>query len=354
MPGRAMLLAAGLATVLVFVVACSPATSASAPSATAGLASAAASTPGQLAAAGAPARIRFRYPVITPAWLPFIIAQDAGYYQKYGLDVEQDQLVPDQQMAAIVSNQIDVGGLPPEAVINAEVRGGSVVIVGALIQEAIGRVVTTPDIQQVSDLQGKTVAVSQLGSLEDNSFRRLFERNNLDPKSLNFVAVKDLPAELAAVKAGQAQAYLAIPPGELLGERAGLHTIFDVQDLHIPYAQASLFTSRAFLQANRDVMQRFLQATVEGLQRMKTDRDYTLATYIRYSKLDDQQIAASGVDWAIKTLGPVPVISDEALSNVLNVVQQTTPDAAKLDRAQIADVSIVSQLASSGFANQLK
>jgi NitT/TauT family transport system substrate-binding protein len=349
-----MSMAAGLASVLVLLVACSPAPPSSPPPATAAPASGAAAAPGQPAAAGTPARIRFRYPVITPAWLPFIIAQDAGYYQKYGIEVEQDQLVPDQQMAAIVSNQIDVGGLPPEAVINAQVRGGSVVVVGALIQEAIGRVVTTPDIQEVSQLQGKTVAVSQLGSLEDNSFRRLFERNNLDPKSLNFVAVKDLPAELAAVKAGQAQAYLAIPPGELLGERAGLHTIFDVQDLHIPYAQASLFTSRAYLQANRDVMQRFLQATIEGLHRMKTDREYTLATYTRYSKIDDQQIAASGVDWAIKTLGPVPIISDEALTNVLNVVQQTTPDAAKLDRGQIADLSLVNQLASSGFADQLK
>jgi NitT/TauT family transport system substrate-binding protein len=254
----------------------------------------------------------------------------------------------------VISNQVDIGGLPPEAVINADSRGANAVMLGAFIQKAIGRVTTTPSINKVEDLKGKTAVVSGLGSIEDTSFKRLMTRAGLDAeKDISFVVVKDLPAELAAVKAGQAQAYLAIPPGELLGERAGLHVIFDVESLNLPYSQAAIFGTRAYLDKNRPTALALMQATTEGLAKMKNEPAYALDTFIKYSKIEDKEIAQRGVEWAIKTLGQVPSVNDEALKAVLDNVVKTNQAAANTDLKKVADTSLTDEISKSGLIDKL-
>jgi NitT/TauT family transport system substrate-binding protein len=301
-------------------------------------------------------RIRFRYPVNTGAWLPFMVAKESGIYDKYGLDVDIGMVRGTEQVPAVLAGESDIGGNSGETVTSAIAGGAPLVAFGAMIPQAQGFLTVTPDVTRVEDLRGAVVVVTGFGNVAEFGLRRIFALHGLDlDKDATVQQVGDTAAEIAALKTRQTKGFMAYPPDEVVAERTdpGLHTIFNLNEQGIPYVQATLFTRRDFLNNNREAVTRFMQGTVEAIAYMKRDRAFATQTFTKYTQLDEQA-AQRAVEWYADTIQDVPAINVEGLKAVIGVVAQRVPNAANLDPGSMLDTSITDELTRSGFAEQFK
>jgi ABC-type nitrate/sulfonate/bicarbonate transport system substrate-binding protein len=317
----------------------------------------AAPTSAPSAPASAPlSRIRFRYPVNTGAWLPFMVAKESRIYEKYGLDVDIGMVRGTEQVPAVLAGETDIGGNSGETVTAAMASGAPLVAFGAMIPQAQGFLTVTPDVTRVEDLRGAVVVVTGFGNVGEFGLRRSFALHGMDlDKDATIQQVGDTPAEIAALQTRQAKAFMAYPPDEVLAHRTdpGLHTIFDLNELKIPYVQATLFTRREFLNNNREAVTRFMQGTVEAIAYMKRDREFATRAFTRYTQLDEEA-AARAVQWYADTMLDVPAVTVDGIQTVISVVSQRVPNAANLEPAAMLDTSITDELTRSGFADQFK
>lgn len=300
------------------------------------------------------ASLRFRYPVFTGAWIPFMLARQTGIFDRYSLQVDLQQLASQQMIQAVVTGQVDIAGTSAEAIVNAAVGGAPLVFVGGMYPRASGFLMAHSSIQRVQDLKGATLVVTQFGNVSHFGLMRILRLHGLDPeKDVTVTQVQDIQAQVAAVQAGQAKAFVAFPPDDIFAKRIGMHELFNVDELRIPYVQASVFLSRAYLQQNRDVVSRFMQALVEGIYAMKTRPDLALETFLKNTRMQDQETARRAVEFSSQLIERVPAISTEGLKNVIEVVAGQNPRASSADPNSLWDRSALDEVARSGLVERL-
>ncbi len=331
-----------------------------APASAAAPASSAAKPEGSAAAkpaSGNLTKLRFRYPVQTGAWVPFMVARDANIFPRYGLDVDVEILQSTLMVPAMLNKEMDIAGTSAETIISADAKGSSFNIIGAMIPKALGFLMVSGDINKVEDLKGQTVVVNGFGNVAEFAMRRIMAKSNLElGKDVQIRSVQQTPAQIAALVAGTAKGFMAYPPDDVLAKRADpkIHPIYDVLDLDLPYVQASIFTTKQYLDANRPVVTKFMQALSEAVALEKKDKDFAIKSFMKYAKLDDREAADRAVTFYGGIAPPVLAVSAEGVQNVMEVVKATDPDSAKLDPKTVVDTSITDELTKSGFANQFK
>jgi ABC-type nitrate/sulfonate/bicarbonate transport system substrate-binding protein len=216
-----------------------------------------------------------------------------------------------------------------------------------MIPQALGYLVATGDVNKVADLKGQTVVITGFGNVSEFALRRILAQSNMElGKDVQVRGVGTQAAEIAALVSGGAKGFMAYPPDDLLAKRADpkIHPIYDVQDLKLPYIQASVFTTKEYLQANRPTMVKFFQALSEAISIEKKDREFAIQTFMKYAKLDDREVAGHALDFYSVGVPPNAAVSPEGVKNVMEVVATTTPEAAKLDLKTVIDTSITDQV----------
>src|SRR6201982_3021552 len=86
------------------------------------------------------------------------IAKDAGFYKKYGLDVDLVYIASTTVgIAAIVAQDVQVGNAAGSGVANANVRGADTVSVACTINVLAYELVVLDSVKSAEDLKGKSI-----------------------------------------------------------------------------------------------------------------------------------------------------------------------------------------------------
>ena len=182
----------------------------------AGLAACSSSTSsGAASTAGANAASASSVPTVTlmvggidkQIYLPYQLAQDLGFYKKYGVNVqlstEQDGGVGAE--TAMVSGQVDMAGAWYVHAIDFQAKGKNVVDVVQLSgapgeREVCGK---GSGISSPADWKGKSLGVTDIGSGTDELTVYLAARYHLTSKEITRVAVGAGPTFVAALQHGR-------------------------------------------------------------------------------------------------------------------------------------------------------
>jgi NitT/TauT family transport system substrate-binding protein len=161
-------------------------------------------------------------------YLPYQLAQDLGFYKKYGVNV---QLSTEQQGGvgaedAMVSGQVDMAGAWYVHAIDFQAKGKDVVSVvqlsgapGEREMCAKGSGITSP-----AQWKGKSLGVTDIGSGTDELTLYLAARYHLTSKDINRVAVGDGPTFLAALQHGRIACGMTTQPTVGAIEKQGAGT----------------------------------------------------------------------------------------------------------------------------------
>lgn len=204
-------------------------------------------------------------------WAAWYLADDNGYFAEQGVDVEFVHGGPNtpavSQIVAAGDAEIGVAADALE-IITANAEGADYVAIAAMYQRGpLGLTwLAETDISTPEDLVGLRIGGPQGDQLQ---IEAMFEANGL-PVDYEFVPMSFDPQPLVDGEMDAIASYVTNQPIQL--ELQGVETdAASYSDLGLPSYGDILFTSRSFLEENREAVVGFLAALLDGADDHRAD-----------------------------------------------------------------------------------
>jgi NitT/TauT family transport system substrate-binding protein len=276
--------------------------------------------------AGTPIEVRIGVPAVYPVYSIFFAAKELGYYQAEGLNVTITTFRggPSSQ-EALTAGAVDMISQPPHAVALAVDKGVKEHIVALYApSRPAGWYIMAPaasPIRTTADLNGKTVGITQVGSLTD-ALVNLVAKN----AKINITNAPLGGGVMAGVRAKQVDAGLLSIPQSFTALTAGdLKIVTDLGALLPPAVSEGLTVSDSFIEQNPDALRRWLNATSKALRYMQTHEAWSIAFLAKYDGDDNERVAELTLKNFIMKIGPDAAMKPEWMQNGLTMGAGTTP-----------------------------
>ena len=148
----------------------------------------------------------------------------------------------------------------------AAVRGAPIKAVMFQTEKVTWYLISAPDIQKISDLKGKPIAVGTVGDTQDALITMLLEREGVSGRDISRVAMpsRSTVSTILSLKTGAISAAVVNADESLLSEREGLRTLTFIGDLfHYPF-QGFMATDKMIAERPNDI-KRWLRAMSKAL-----------------------------------------------------------------------------------------
>lgn len=274
------------------------------------------------------------------------LADEAGLFAKYGINVKVEYLDSAQLLPALVGGQVQLAQLPAPGYETIALNGTDLQAVGRVEDSFDVELVAGPEIQDMKSLDGKSIAISKPGSFSDLMARVAEQKYGI---TLNEVPLGSLPNQVSAFQAGQVDSVSDLSPSQLSSvqsARAGSHVLVDWRtDRDMPGMM--LVGKTSWLQANKDVAENALRAINEGVSYFKGHEDEAEKVIAEVTGADAAASKASYGD-VLKSLAPtiVPTVTSE--KTVLGYISDDYPSAKTFDASKLVDPSYAQAAVSGG------
>jgi NitT/TauT family transport system substrate-binding protein len=202
-------------------------------------------------------RVRTVIPRSTVNYLSIPVADVKGFFRAEGLENETIVIPGTTAIAALVSGNVDYSGAGGTGM-RAALRGAPIKAVMFQTEKVTWYLLAASDIQKISDLKGKRVAVGTVGDTQDTLITMLVEREGLAMPSRNTMNT------ILSLKTGAFSAAVVNADESLLGEKEGLRTLAFIGDL-FPYPfQGFMATDKMIAERPNDI-KRWLRAMARSL-----------------------------------------------------------------------------------------
>jgi len=301
-------------------------------------------------------KINVAYSSISGNVSPLWVAQDKGFFRKYGLEVQAIMIESGTTTAqALISGDISFASIAGPAAIQSNLRGADIVMIAGLVNTLVYQLYTEKGITRPDQFKGKSVGVTRIGSATDFAMRYALDKYGLDAnKDVAILQLGNQPALLAALEAGRLQGAMLSMPTSLRAKKIGFPMLADLQMLGLEYQHTSIATTKALIKSKPDLVKDFVRAYIEGIQYAKTHRKETLDILAKYLRVDDKDILDETYDTIIVTLVPEkPYPTLKGIQTILRELGAKDPAARSARPEQFVDLSIMKELDTSGFIDRV-
>ncbi len=210
-------------------------------------------------------QVRTVIPRATLNYLSVPVAEVKGYFRDQGLENQTIVIPGSTAIAALVSGNVDFSGAGGTGM-RAALRGAPIKAVMFQTEKVTWYLLAAPEIQKISDLRGKRIAVGTIGDTQDALITMLVEREGVSGKDLSRVAMpaRNTTNTILSLKTGAFSAAVVNADESLLGEKEGLRTLAFVGDL-FPYPfQGFVATDKMIAERPNDI-KRWLRPMARAL-----------------------------------------------------------------------------------------
>jgi NitT/TauT family transport system substrate-binding protein len=221
----------------------------------------------------------------SPASMPYLIADAAGYYKDNGIDFDGRVMQTSIGVMAAVSGDVDVTQILGLSLRGAIQKGAGLKIVMIFNTLPTYSLFAAKGIKSYDDLKGKTVASTSIGASASKVLFQELRENGLDAKKdLTIFYVGDSATCYQVLLSGRADAAVIIPPFDINAREKGFTSL--------PFGNkpgmlmGGVSASTKFLEQRPEVARRFLRATWQGLREFKTNRSGSIEIMAKTMKID--------------------------------------------------------------------
>jgi NitT/TauT family transport system substrate-binding protein len=287
---------------------------------------------------------------------PLFIAKEAGSFAREKLDVETVFIAGGNRVAqAMVSGDLQFGQVSQAPLMAAILAGADLVFIANLYPTMVYSLYVTPDVKKISDLKGKKIGVTSLGSVIDFGTRLLLSRFRLIPD--REVAIIPIGGQAHAVTALAARAIdgaLLNPPASIEAQRIGAHELYDLRQLGVDYAFVGLAVSRPYWRRNPETVEKFLKAYLDGISVAKRDPAFAMRVLAKYTKVANAQLLEETYRVFVKNaLLEKPYTTDQGIQLNLDGLKERIKTAASAKPQDFYDNSLLQHLEKTGFFETL-
>ncbi len=301
-------------------------------------------------------KIRAAYTSISIQMTALYLMKELDLPRKNGLDAEMLYIpVSSRAIQAALAGEIQFLTSGGVANINANMAGADFVGLTATLNTFVFKVVCQPELKVLSALRGKKVGISRLGGASDFSIRYALDRWGLAPdKDVAVIQVGGEPELLLALQGRAIDAAVISEPFATLAGRSGFHLLYDLSRLEASYTMHGIGTRKSFIRAHRETVVRFMKAYLEGIYLFKRNKELSLNTLKKYTRLDDISVMQTAYDeYSRRLIRNVPYPNPEGIQTILDYLAKTRPQAKSLNPNDFIDPTILKEIEESGFVKRL-
>ena len=301
-------------------------------------------------------KVRAAYTSIGIQFDPVYIMKELDLSRKYGVNAEILFVpVSSRAVQAALAGEIQFITSAGVANINVNMSGGDFVGLTATLNTFVFKIIGSPDLKKPEMLKGKKVGISRLGGASDFSIRYALTRWGLVPdKDVAIIQVGGEQEEFLALQNKAVDAVVLSEPFATLAIRQGSAVIADLSQLGVAYSMHGFGARKSFIQANRDVVIRFMKAYLEGIYVFKTNKDLALNILKKYTRLDDLSLVQTSYDeMSQRLIRRVPHPDREGIQTIIDQLAKTRPQMKNLNPGDFIDPTILKEIEDSGFIKKL-
>jgi NitT/TauT family transport system substrate-binding protein len=279
-------------------------------------------------------------------YLPTTLAQELGYYEEEGLNVElQDLQGGSKALTAMLGGSTDVTSGYYEHTIQMQAKNQPVkAFVDMGLSSGLALVVA-PDsegtITSIEDLEGKNVGVTSPGSSTDMFVKYLLHEKGMDTDAASVSAIGAGSSAVAAVEQGQVDAAVMLEPDiSVLGKRIGkdpvlLEDVRDTEGLERVFStdawpSSSLYATDKWLEENPEEAEKLATAIQRTLQYIQEHSGEEIAAEMPESFAGgDPEQYATVIEDLKRTLSKDGVFTEEGVQAVLETQRVANPEVGE-------------------------
>jgi ABC-type nitrate/sulfonate/bicarbonate transport system substrate-binding protein len=301
-------------------------------------------------------KINIAYTATSPYQAALIITKDAGLFRKHGLDVSLIFTAGGSLgVQAMLSGDVAMNLSDGAASVGSKLSGVDNLMVASFINTFPYSLISIPEIKQVSQLKGTSVAVSRFGSATDLGVRMALAKVGLNAeKDVTMLQIGAQTARFTALQTKQVQSTIITPPFTLTARKMGYNTLIDMAQLNIPYQLTALTVMRSYIKEHPDIVQAAVTALSEGIHYYKREKEATIKILGKYLKTDDHEaLEETYREVALKVLPEKPYPTLPGIQTILDEYAKRFPKAKTMRPEEFVDLSFVKKLDDEGFFERL-
>ena len=289
-------------------------------------------------------------PRISPLW----IAQEKGYFQKYGIEatlvfVRNTPLM----IAAMKAGTIPIAYGGGSGILGASVTESDLRVLATFTGRMTNNVVARPGIKSPKELRGKILGIQGVGGTNWLAALLWLEHFGLDLRRDNIIlqGTGEQVVRSQALESGKVDAAVIDMAFSKKLEQRGFNVLGDSQKVNIPFTGVDIVTTRGFISEQSMLIENMLKALVESLAYLIAPKNQAAVVELIMKKLrlKDSVTAEEGYHDAVRTMARKPYPALDGMRNVQRLLKTQNPRVGEVNLDEIVDDRFIRKLDESGF-----
>ncbi|MFC7405776.1 ABC transporter substrate-binding protein [Georgenia alba] len=243
---------------------------------------------------GGPAEVRVALPtsVTSFANADVAVAQELGYFEDAGLQVEVSNLRSGTSVTnGVVGGEFEVGGASIEPVINAVAGGAEISVFASYADRLEVELVVPEDVQSVEDLAGKDLGIQEIGAFREAMTRMVLEDAGMTQDDVSYVSVS-ADAYVSGLVQGQITSAVLHPEQSIQAaqEDPGLHPLVNLYEVEPDYFYGAYFADNAWIEEDPEAARGFAEAITRAHRAMYEERDRVVPIIAEATSMEESVI----------------------------------------------------------------
>ena len=283
-------------------------------------------------------KIRIGFPSLAFSYMPFYVAQEKGFYKKYGIESEYVQMGSTIQPQAVMAGNINYLTSVSTG-ISAAVAGLPLVIVINFCDTSPWMLVTHKEINKPQDFIGKTVALSGVRTAPYYFFQAFLKKSEINEKDVSTIYTGGTADSFRALTANRVVGTVLTPPFDDKAVSLGYKKFMQLGELaDIPYV--GLVTSQAEIKNNRESVRRTIAALFDSLAWLRANRAESAKMIVDKFKINQTE-AENTYATFIKLLNKDGRLNPKVARGYVDLLRQERPVPADFDPMKLTDFSLL-------------
>ena len=272
-----------------------------------------------------------------PLYIPLLVAHEAGYFSKRGVNLNITLLSATASAQALLSGTVDIyqGGT---ATIHANVAGSDLIYIAASVDRSTLILFGQKGLTTFEGLRGKSVATTSVGAFGEIAMRKSAKERGMEVgKDVKLLYHKGPPEAISTFLLSNADGLIVTPPQSEVARSKGFPVIIDYFEQGFRVIGPGTGVARSFVQKNPNTLKIFLMGYLDGVKRSIDDPAFAMKINSQYTKITDTKLLEDSQQEGVKVWNKDMTVDPAAIKVVLE--QSTVPKAAELDLKRFYDNS---------------
>lgn len=290
---------------------------------------------------------------VAPLW----VARDRGFFAKYGVNADTIFVRGAPTLvAAMQSNEIDVGYTGGTAVVGAVANGADLKVLSAFTNRVTYDLMVKPGIKRPEDLRGKIFGIQSIGGTVWMGAILALEHLKLDADrdKINIIAVGDQNVLAQALEAGTIDATVLDGVQSRRLSALGFSTLADLNKANLPILSSGFVMREPNIQKNPQLAENLMKAVIEGavFSLSQSQKPTTLKILQKYLRVTEKDAEEGYRDLVIGT-DKKPYAAPAGVTNVVRLMKRGNPKVENVKPETLIDDRILKKIDQSGFIDEV-